>query len=187
MRRQREIAGVVVLGLSLGGGSSLWAQALNAPPGPGPGQTGAQKPAQPKAPTPEEATIYQVLQTNPITAPYRIFVTFRDGKATLSGTVGTARIHDVAVRTVIALGYPVRDDLKIDTAEANRVAAQAAMRGGPGSGQGTNFTYVYPPPLMGRLDDPFFGFEPPLVSYPAWWGAVTRREPLSRDAANAAP
>ena len=186
MRRQRALAGVVILGLSFGGGSSLRAQALNAP-GPAPGQNSAQRPAQQaKAPSPEEAAIYQVLQTNPITAPYRIVVTFRDGKATLSGTVGTARIHDVAVRIVIALGYPVRDDLKIDTAEANRVAAEAAMRGGPGSGQGTNFTYVYPPPLMGRLDDPFFGFEPPLFSYPAWWGAVTRREPLSRDVANAA-
>ena len=22
---------------------------------------------------------------------------------------------------------------------------------------------------MGRLDDPFFGFVPPLVSFPPWW------------------
>jgi hypothetical protein len=28
---------------------------------------------------------------------------------------------------------------------------------------------VYPPPLFGRVDDPFFGFEPPLVSFPPWW------------------
>ena len=29
--------------------------------------------------------------------------------------------------------------------------------------------YIYPPPLMGRLDDPFFGLVPPIVSFPPWW------------------
>ena len=29
--------------------------------------------------------------------------------------------------------------------------------------------YVYPPPLFGRLDDPFFGMVPPLVSFAPWW------------------
>ncbi len=28
--------------------------------------------------------------------------------------------------------------------------------------------YVYPQPLFGRLDDPFFGMEPPLVSFAPW-------------------
>ena len=34
---------------------------------------------------------------------------------------------------------------------------------------GSVVPYIYPPPLMGRLDDPFFGFVPPLVSFPPWW------------------
>jgi hypothetical protein len=40
-----------------------------------------------------------------------------------------------------------------------------------------NVPYVYPPPLFGRIDDPFFGFEPPLLTYPPWWRAVVAREP----------
>jgi len=32
---------------------------------------------------------------------------------------------------------------------------------------------------MGRLDDPFYGFEPPIVSYPPWWGGVAARAPLN--------
>ena len=28
---------------------------------------------------------------------------------------------------------------------------------------------MYPPPLFGWLDDPFFGYVPPLISYPPWW------------------
>ena len=94
----------------------------------------------------------------------------------LSGRVGTSVIHDMAVRTVIDLGYPVRDDLVIDTAEAHRVAlAQTYAGGWPGAGAaygaqaGSAPYFVYPPPLFGRVDDPFFGFEPPLASFPPWW------------------
>ncbi len=43
------------------------------------------------------------------------------------------------------------------------------------AGQG-NLPYVYPPPLFGRIDDPFFGFEPPMLSYPPWWRGVAARE-----------
>ncbi len=28
--------------------------------------------------------------------------------------------------------------------------------------------YVYPPPLFGWLDDPFFGMQPPVVSFAPW-------------------
>ena len=35
--------------------------------------------------------------------------------------------------------------------------------------------YVYPPPLFGRVDDPFFGFVPPLVSFPPWWRRRVKR------------
>ena len=100
----------------------------------------------------------------------------------LAGRVGTSVIHDMAVRTVIDLGYPLRDDLVIDTGKAHRVAlAQAA--GGPWSSPaagtlvGSAPYFVYPPPLFGRLDDPFFGMEPPVVSFPPW---ATSGNPDSR-------
>jgi hypothetical protein len=37
----------------------------------------------------------------------------------------------------------------------------------------TNLPYTYPQPIFGKLDEPFFGFEPPAISYPPWWGAMT--------------
>jgi hypothetical protein len=88
--------------------------------------------------------------------------------------VGTKKIHDAVVRTAIDLGVPFRDNLVIDTGEAHRVAeaAAAAAAGISPLQDGTaasSSPYVYPPPLMGRLDDPFFGFVPPLVSFPPWW------------------
>ena len=120
-----------------------------------------------------DAIVLSAIRANPLTAPYAITASWRNGTVVLAGRVGTRVIHDMAVRTVIDLGYPVRDDLVIDTAEAHRVAlAQAA--GGPwsspagGSLVGSAPYFVYPPPLFGRVDDPFFGFEPPLVSFPPW-------------------
>jgi len=118
-----------------------------------------------------DAIVLRAIRANPLTAPYAITAAWRNGTVVLAGRVGTSVIHDMAVRTVIDLGYPVRDDLVIDTAEAHRVAlAQAA--GGPwsspaaGSLVGSAPYFIYPPPLFGRVDDPFFGFEPPLVSFP---------------------
>ena len=120
-----------------------------------------------------DAIVLSVIRANPLTAPYAITAAWRNGTVVLAGRVGTSVIHDMAVRTVIDLGYPVRDDLVIDTAEAHRVALAQAV-GGPwsspaaGSLVGSAPYFVYPPPLFGRLDDPFFGFEPPLVSFPPW-------------------
>lgn len=118
-----------------------------------------------------DAVVLSAIRANPLTAPYAITAAWRNGTVVLAGRVGTSVIHDMAVRTAIDLGYPVRDDLIIDTAEAHRVAvAQAA--GGPwspaagGSLAGSAPYFVYPPPLFGRVDDPFFGFELPLVSFP---------------------
>src|SRR5260370_12047465 len=134
--------------------------------------------------TTPQIVILQALLANPITAPYRIAVTPRGKQYVLSGKVGTGQVHHAAIQTVLTLGYPVRDDLTIDTAEAHRVAAMAQAQGArgamPGSmiatgGFGAGSSDVYPPPLFGRLDDPFFGFEPPLLSYPPWWGAVVAR------------
>ena len=117
--------------------------------------------------------VASVLRSNPLTGPYPIRVDWKGGAVRLSGAVGTSQIHDMAVRTVIGLGYPVKDDLVIDTAEAHRAALiQAAAIPGISSSwgmlAGSAPYFVYPPPLFGRVDDPFFGFEPPLVSFPPW-------------------
>ena len=109
------------------------------------------------------------------------------GKVVLSGIVGTKQVHDAAVRLAIAMGIPFRDDLVIDTGAAAAVAqaAGAAVGGYGGAMPGTlsnSSPYIYPPPLFGRLDDPFFGYVPPLVSFPPWWRAPgsKRRRLFSR-------
>ena len=46
------------------------------------------------------------------------------------------------------------------------------MSGGIPGPLGTQYAaspYVYPEPLFGWMDDPFFGMVPPLVSFPPWW------------------
>jgi len=130
-----------------------------------------------------DIAILRALQGNPITAPYRISTSLRDGRVILSGKVGTSQVHDTAIRIAIATGYPFRDDLQIDTAEVYRVASmnawnQQAAGGIPSLGGnpfGGNPYYIYPQPLFGRLDEPFYGYEPPAVSYPPWWQAVAMR------------
>jgi len=114
-----------------------------------------------------------------VTAPYRFTVRSAGRQLALSGRVGSKQVHDAAVRTAIDLGISVRDDLTIDTTESYR----AALRGGPVVVPTTSI-YVYPPPLFGRLDDPFYGFEPPLVTYPPFAGSVAAREPLNLAALN---
>lgn len=133
-----------------------------------------------------EIVVLQALRAHPITAPYPIATSWRAGQVVLSGRVGTKVVHDTAVQLAIASGYSIRDDLKIDTSEVYRVAAAqgaANLPGPPGLGVGFGASvapyYVYPPPLFGRLDDPFYGFEPPLLSYPPWWGMVAAREPIN--------
>src|SRR5262249_15132182 len=144
-----------------------------------------------------EVAVFQAIRANPITAPYPISTSWRDGRVVLSGVVGTKTIHDTAIRIAIDIGYPINDELKIDTSAAHRVAAYNAsaatmMMGGAGPGAispalggvatpglGGNPYYIYPPPLFGRLDDPFYGFEPPLLSYPPWWRAMSAREPIN--------
>lgn len=142
-------------------------------------------------PDPASVAILQALHNNPVTAPYRFAVANRGRQYALSGRVGTKMVHDVAIRTMIALGYPVRDDITIDTTEGYRAAAQAgpgALRPGFGGAPAlasNNPGYVYPPPLFGRIDDPFFGLEPPLLSYAPWYGAMaSRREPINAAALN---
>lgn len=146
---------------------------------PAAGAEDAQAAAAAAAASRPEIVVLQALRANPVTAPYAIVTSWKGGKVVLSGRVGTKQIHDAAVRIAMATGVSIRDDLTIDTAEAHRAAAMAAAAGGalPGS-MGASLPYVYPPPLFGRIDDPFFGFEPPLVTYPPWWRALGGREPI---------
>jgi osmotically-inducible protein OsmY len=112
-----------------------------------------------------EMIVAIALKSNPLTAPYAISSTWRDGAVVLAGRVGTKQVHDAAVRMAIDVGAPFRDNLVIDTATAHAVALNASSL----AASTTSAPYFYPPPLMGRLDDPFFGYVPPLVSFPPWW------------------
>ncbi len=141
-----------------------------------------------------EVALLRSLQANPITAPYPFATEIRGRQVVLRGRVGTKQTHDVAIQTAIALGVPVVDDLVIDTAAAHQAVAYQTQAGvGPGmagqgyggpAGYGSRFPgagaygpvpYTYPQPILGRLDDPFYGFEPPAIGYPPWWGALTAR------------
>ena len=112
-------------------------------------------------PSRAELTILKALMANPITAPYRIVTSTRNGRVVLSGPVGTKAVHDAAVQTGIATGYPIQDDLVIDTAEVYRAAALAASPGwGPSHawdipplGAGT-VPFVYPPPCSAGSTTP---------------------------------
>ncbi len=170
------------------------AQATPNPPG------AAQEPATQSGasmPTRLEADVLQALAANPATAPYPFATAIRGGKLVLRGRVGTKQIHDIAIRTAMAFTPAIDDQLVIDTAETTRVLAgpplaappaapttATAPVGGfgyayPGAGMGMGFgggaPYVYPQPLFGWYDEPFYGFEPPVISYPPWWGAMSAR------------
>jgi hypothetical protein len=121
-----------------------------------------------------DSILLSAIRTNPLTAPYLISVKRqKNGVIVLSGRVGTKIVHDAAVRMAIDLGAPFRDDLVIDTAAADQVAlmasANAASAGALAPGSLATSPYIYPQPLMGRLDDPFFGMVPPILSFPPWW------------------
>jgi BON domain len=133
------------------------------------------------SPRPEQLVL-SAIRSHPLTAPYPIVATWQKDKVVLAGRVGTKQVHDTAVRLAISLGYPFRDDLVIDTGTAHFVAqSAAAMGGGIGGPLGTQSAaspYVYPPPLFGRVDDPFFGLVPPLISYPPWWSRGNQTGPM---------
>jgi osmotically-inducible protein OsmY len=125
-----------------------------------------------------ELLVLSALRAHPLTAAYPISATWNKGAVVLSGRVGTKAVHDVAVQLAIASGSPIRDDLVIDTGLAH--AASTGMGVSPYVGLGASSPYIYPPPLMGRLDDPFFGFVPPLVSFPPWWRRRLDAQPMQR-------
>jgi osmotically-inducible protein OsmY len=132
-----------------------------------------------------ESQALQALSLNPVTAPYRFTTAFRDGKVVLMGRVGTKVVHDAAIRSMTSLGVPVDDQLVIDTAEvyrtANGTSPAAASAMWPVNSPGALAPFVYPPPLFGRYDDPFYGFVPPAISYPPYWAALSAHR-LGQDA-----
>jgi osmotically-inducible protein OsmY len=184
MGRQQRVTTSIVFGALLwAGASSAWAQNI-ARQNQGSAAAGSVVMDRP------EDLIAMALRSNPVTAPYAITARWRNGAVDLSGRVGTKQIHDVAVRTAIAYGFPFRDNLVIDTAMTAQVAANAGMgMGGPSGPMAASVTassyYVYPPPLFGKLDDPFFGFVPPLVSFPPWWQREGGSAPQARGQASA--
>jgi osmotically-inducible protein OsmY len=137
------------------------------------------------------------LRSNPMTAPYPIAISLQKGVVVLSGRVGTKPVHDAAVRMAVDSGVRFRDDLVIDTGMAH-LAANGGIAVSPAAavarGNLASPPYIYPPPLMGRLDDPFFGFVPPLLSFPPWWRrnqpgdvmVAPRRDPAAAASATAA-
>jgi len=147
------------------------------------GSGGGQKTPQDSAPsTPPskaqrpEAIVLKAIQANPVSAPYRIKTSWQKGLVVISGRVGSSAVHDVVVRTAIDLGYPFRDDLTVDTSEAARVAplkAQSAVHGPESSHRsdqaGDPARSLHPPSFPLREDDPVFGPEPPLVTFPPGW------------------
>ena len=179
MNRHRSIlhASLFVTVLSLAGGGMSTALAQQAPrPAPAP-----QSNEVPRI----ELQVLRALRSHPLTAPYPIATSWRKGAVVLSGRVGTKAVHDMAVQLAIASGSPVRDDLVIDTglAHAASLSASAAAVGMSGLGGLASATpYIYPPPLFARVDDPFFGFVPPLVSFPPWWRRQVEFSPMQQRA-----
>ena len=200
MTRSRS-ASLLALSFTLAGPLLARGQLLNPQPAPATGPASSQIAVVAK---PLNTAIAEALAANSVTAPYRIGVESRNGKIVLSGRVGSSFVHDAAVRTAIAYGASVSDQLIIDTTGAYPLNPPAApvYAGPPGSrltpAGGTAATYwpaaqasvltsyTYPPPLFGRYDEPFFGLEPPLSSFPAWWGDMSRVR-LAQNAGPAAP
>ena len=176
------------LAVAVSGGSAVFGQDAARPAKPAP------RPAAEPANVPRtELLVLSAIRAHPLTGAYPIAVTMRKGSVVLSGGVGTKEVHDVAVRLAIASGSPVRDDLVIDTGLASAVSTSPVVAGGGMSAVprvGSSSPYIYPPPLMGRVDDPFFGYVPPLVSFPPWWRRRVENTPMPRPGSmpgNAAP
>ncbi|WZO96799.1 BON domain-containing protein [Isosphaeraceae bacterium EP7] len=129
-----------------------------------------------QAPASPVASLQSSLQSNPVTAPYRIGVTTKNGRALLTGRVGSKAIYDVAIRTAINSGVAFTDQLIIDTAMQRAMArAQGALIDTyivPPAfglyGYGGGYGLAYPSPLLGPYDAPQI-WEPPVISYPPYW------------------
>ena len=121
-----------------------------------------------------EAAVLGALRANPTTSTARFTAARRGGRIALGGTVGTKQIHDDAIRVASASFAAIRDDLVIDTNAVYQTLPAAMAAGAALTAPGTP-PYIYPPPLFGRLDEPFYGFAPPDISYPPYWPDLTAR------------
>ncbi len=189
-RRLRIALSLTPLGLILAWAEPARSQGGGPLPQPGVrGQTASSQPAAQADPRSEaEIALLRALASHPVTAPYPFQTGRRGDKVVLSGVVGTKYIHDVAIRVSIDAGIPIYDNLVINTAAVTRpIPATAPVARAPVPGMapvgvpGTRVPisgvppYVYPQPLFGYYDDPFYGFEPPVISYPPWWPALSAR------------
>jgi osmotically-inducible protein OsmY len=133
-----------------------------------------------------ETSIAETLNVDPLTSAYRLRIESKAGKVVLKGRVGSKAAHDRVVRTAIAFGSPISDELIIDTTVSPMIPLPAPWALGAGPIPFNSATY--PPPLFGRYYDPFFAFDPPLVTYPPWWGEMSRQrlantQPMERSPA----
>ncbi len=154
--------------------------------------------------TPLEQGVLRGLALNPATAPYNFATALKDDRLVLMGRVGTKRVHDIAIRTALAFTPSIDDQLVIDTAATLLATTPASPGVAPGAypasampmsafpptygvyGSGSGgVPYVYPQPLLGYWDEPFYGFQPPVISYPPWWRALSARRLAESAAANA--
>jgi osmotically-inducible protein OsmY len=185
METQRSLLAqsLAALALYTGGAASVSGQDLSRPAAPAQVGPRVATPVAPDASRPEVAVL-TAIRSHPLTAPYPISAAWRNGTIVLSGVVGTKQVHDIAVRIAIEAGLPLRDNLIIDTGASHLAAMSATMAVGGSSSlfsQPSSYSpYVYPPPLFGRLDDPFFGYVPPLVSFPPWWRRSVENLPRPR-------
>ena len=54
----------------------------------------------------------------------------------------------------------------------------------PSAGSYGGAPSLLPPPIFGRYDDPFYGFDPPAVIYPPWWGGLNAQRVQSNGGFN---
>jgi hypothetical protein len=123
-----------------------------------------------------ETQVLKAIKGNPAIAPYEIKTTWQKGAVLISGRVGSTAIHDLVIQTAIDLGYPFRDALMIDTAEAVRVASQRTKFATGSREMEASDTYTQtsqkrssPAPLIRIENDTFPGSWPPEISYPPDW------------------
>jgi len=128
-----------------------------------------------------EALVLQALRANPVTAPYRIATSWKSGQVVPVGTVGTRQIHDTAVRIAIASGYS-----SATTSGSTRprpIAWPRPRRQRRVSRRIRPRAWVRTTSIRRRCSGGSTirssAFEPPLVSYPPWWRAVTARDPIT--------
>lgn len=137
-----------------------------------------------RTPTAEETAMLKALAGDPRTAPFAFTTSVtKQGRVVLGGRVSSKVIHDIAVRIAMTATPSFDDQLVIDTSVQPRNVNAPGPNQQPvmvgltpaGFGLASNVPYVYPPPIFNYLDEPFYGFEPPIISYPPWWGQMSAR------------